>query len=366
MLVNITRVFTCLIIFGWATPQLGYTQVRIVLKPSQWKVDAPSFYIQEVVDGRKDPQNIGYTKNGLDEKVAIKLSPDLSKAIQVFVNQSLVKNPEAAPITLQVLYLKLKEEQTSTSEVTARAEIKLAFYEKEATRLKRIYVIEHYEDEVFPTSGKSRILDAQEKRIRGLLEHCLTKFGEERETERLKTEYVDPKVLDKPSTIDQLEITKGKSLGHWHNLITFKRSMGHHTQGWQVSYIGFSNREEIIVPFIFSLGQSQTKEATIRGSEYRVVDAYTFSFGSQVYIQLLPNFYANVTLNIPIGIEMLRDRQEKRSQNFLIGIGSKQGLMYIPKSSLGLVLGGGVYQRLQTSRMFSTDWGFELSIGIKF
>ena len=366
MLVNITRVLAYLIAFWLVVPQLGYTQVHITLKPSQWKVDAPSFYIQEVIDSRKDQQNIGYTKNGLDEKVAIKLTPNVPKSIQIFTNQSLVKNAQARPIILQILYLKVKEEQTSASEITARAGIKLTFYEKKPNKLKRLYTIEHYADEVYPTSGKSNILASQEKRIRGLLEYCLTKFEEESQAKRLNAEEIDPKVLSKPSTIDELQITKDKPLGHWHNLITFKRSMGHHTQGWQVSYIGFSNRKEIIVPFIFSLGQSQTKEATTRRSEYRVVDAYTFSFGSQVYIQLLPNFYANVSLNVPVGIELLRDRQEKKSQNFLIGIGSTQGLMYIPKSALGLVLGGSVYQRLQTSRIFSTDWGFELSIGIKF
>ncbi|OJJ19172.1 hypothetical protein BKI52_20380 [marine bacterium AO1-C] len=355
-----------IIIGGLLAVQQVQAQVQIALKPVKYEMVSPSFYIQEVVDGRKDKQSIGYIKDHLDEKVTVKLSPNVPQAIQGFVNQSLAKTSDATPIILRVLYLQVKEEQTSTSEVTARGEIKLVFYEQASDKLKQVYVIEHYEDQVFATSAKPAMKDVHERSIRSLLEHCLKRFAEEKQTKRLTSKEVSPQVLNEASTIDQLSITKDKPLGHWHNLITFKRSMGHHTQGWQVSYIGFSNREEIIVPFVFSLGQSQIKEATTRGSEYRVIDTYTLSFGSQLYIKLFSNLYANVTLNIPVGLEVLRDRQEKKSQNFLIGIGSKQGLMYIPKSSLGLVFGGGVFQRLQTSRIFSTDWGFELEIGIKF
>lgn len=366
MLVSIKRILAYLVVFWLAFLQFGYAQVHITLQPSQAKVELPSFYIQKVVDSRKDKQSIGYTKNGLDEKVVIQLKPSVFKAIQKFVNQTLVYKPQATPIILQVLYLQVKEEQTSTSEITARGEIKLVFYKKESAGLKKIYAIEHYQDKVFAVSSQSEIIGTHEKRIRSLLEYCLAKFSEAIQAQRLTSEYVDFQVLSKPSTVDKLTITKDKPLGHWHNLVTFKRSMGHHTQGWQVSYIGFSDREEVIVPFIFSLGQSQIKDATTRGSEYRVIDAYTLSFGTQLYVKLIPNVYANVTLNIPVGLEILRDRQEKRSQNFLIGIGSKQGLMYIPRSPLGLVLGASVYQRLQTSRIYNTDWGFELEIGIKF
>ncbi|WP_045113688.1 hypothetical protein [Microscilla marina] len=355
------------IVISWLmVVQFATAQVQITLKPAQFYIASPSFYIKKVVDSRKDKQSIGYTKDVLDEKVAIKLNPEVPKAIQIFVNQSLVPTPQATPIILQVLYLQVKEEQTSNSEITARAEIKLAFYEKEQGKLKKNFSIEHYEDQVFATSAQSRIAGSQEKRIRNLLEHCLKKFAEERKAKRLTAEYVPPKVLSEPSAVHGLAITKNKPLGQWHNLLTFKRSAGLHTQGWRVSYVGFSDREEITVPFMFSLGQSQVKETTINGAEYRVIDAYTFGFGTQVYIKLFSNLYANVALNVPVGLEVLRDRQEKRSHNFLIGVGSKQGLMYIPKSSLGIVVGGSIFQQLQTSRVFSTNWGFELEIGIKF
>lgn len=362
--------------------QLGYAQVQISLEPARFEITSPSFYIKEVIDSRKDKQNIGYTKDDLDEKVAITLKSGVPKAMQEFVSQSLVQTPQATPIILQVFYLQVKEEQTSSSEITARAEIKLVFYEKEqvskypgkhgtvsrsvGAKLKKIYSIEHYEDKVFAASAQADIVGSQEKRIRSLLEYCLKKFAEERQANRLTSEYVSSKVLGKLSTEKGLAITKNKPLGQWHNLLTFKRSAGLHTQGWQVSYIGFSNRDEIIVPFVFSLGQSQIRDATIKGAEYRVIDAYTLSFGSQAYIKLFSNLYANVTLNVPVGLEILRNRQEEKSQSFLIGIGSKQGLMYVPKSSLGIVLGGNVFQQLQTSRVFRTNWGFELEIGIKF
>lgn len=346
--------------------QFGYAQVQISLKPIKFDLSSASFYIQEVVDSRKDQQNIGYTKDALEEKVAIRLEPTLPKAIQTFINQSLVPTPKASPVILQILYLQVKEEQTTHEQITARAEVKLAFYEKEHTKLKKIYSIEHYKDDVFATSAQASIAGSQEQRIRHLLEHCLRKFAEARKAQQLTTQYVSPQVLSEPSTIDQLNITKNKPLGQWHHVITYKKKLGHHTQGWQVSYIGFSDREEITVPFMFSLGQSQVREATIKGAEYRVIDAYTMSLGGQVYIKLFSDLYANMTLSVPVGLEVLRDRQEKSSQNFLIGIGSKQGLMYIPKSSLGVVLGASVFQQAQTSRLFRTNWGFELEIGIKF
>ena len=203
-----------LVIGGLLVVQWGHAQTQITLKPVKFEINSPSFYIQEVIDGRKNKQNIGYTKNNLDEKIAVELTPEAPKAIQTFVNQSLVQTSQTKPVLLQILYLQVKEAQTSTSEVTARAEIKLAFYEKEQSKLKRIYTTEHYEDEVFAISRKAEIAGTHERRIRSLLEHCLVKFAEEKQAKRLVPEYLDPKMLHEPSGVDELVITKDKPLGH--------------------------------------------------------------------------------------------------------------------------------------------------------
>lgn len=345
----------------------GFSQVEITLQKQPFEVGSRTFYISKVIDSRKQKENIGYTKNSLDEKVAIRLVSGITTAIQSFIDHSLSPKAGFTPVIMQIHYLKVKEEQSSVAEITTRGEIKLVFYEQDEDGLKQVYSIEHYEDEVFKEARQTDILNAQAKRVRHLLEHCLKNFAEQRRRQKTTAKYVNSEVLHKPSTVETLTITQNKPLGKWHNLLMYERIWGHHTQGWRVSYVGFSDRNpDFIIPFTLSFGRSQTKEATNKNSEYQAVDNFTLNFGLQFYTKLFAGFYADLALQVPIGVEKLKDRQNKTSNNFLLGVRAYQGLMFIPNTPLGITFGAGIFQRAQTSKIYRTNWGFELKMGIKF
>lgn len=347
--------------------QTGFSQVEIILQKQSFEVGSRTFYISKVIDSRKQKDNIGYTKNNLDEKVAIRLVSGTTTAIQSFIDHSLSPKTGHAPVIMQVHYLKVKEEQSSVAEITTRGEIKLVFYEQDKAGLKQVYAIEHYEDEVFEEARQTDILNAQAKKVQRLLEHCLKSFAEERRIQKTTVKYVNPEVLRKPSDIETLTITEKKPLGKWHNLLMYERIWGHHTEGWRVSYVGFSDQNpDFIIPFTFSFGRSQTKEATNKNSEYQAVDDFTFDFGVQFYTKLFVGLYADLALQVPIGLEKLKDRQNKTSNNFLLGAKAYQGIMFIPNTSLGITFGAGIFQRVQTSKIYRTNWGGELKMGIKF
>jgi hypothetical protein len=76
--------------------------------------------------------------------------------------------------------------------------------------------------------------------------------------------------------------------------------------------------------------------------------------------------YADVGVSVPIGMEILRDLNNKKSNNFLIGIGANQGVKIIPWQDFGIVIGAGLFQRFETSKVHNMNVGFELELGINF
>jgi len=355
------------IILLFLTVQRGFTQKQITLKDSSFKIEANNFYIKKVIDSRKNKNDIGYTKNDDGDKIIITLNPQTPIALQQFIDQSLQKNTSFTPVIMQVLYLKVEEERSGIFDITARAGIKLAFYEEDQKGLKKICTVEHHADKIFDEDDQANIIHFQEKKIRSLVIHCLKIFAKKRQVNSTSIVYVDPQALNQITSDEELIITKAKPLGKWNNLITFRQIYTRHQEGIKVSYVGFSDRyQKIIKPFIFSFNKYKTKPEVIQNSEYESVDSYVMSVGFKFYIRLFSEFFAAVDLQAPLGVEVLQDKQNQKQSNFLYGATSRQGIMYIPKTSWGLTFGAGFFQQWQNSKLYNTDWGFEFEIGIKF
>ncbi|MCF6348516.1 MAG: hypothetical protein L3J20_09490 [Flavobacteriaceae bacterium] len=357
---------TVMLLLGLVFCANSIAQTQIQLSSESFQIDNRNFYISEVVDGRKNKTNIGYTRNWSDKKTDITLEPNMVTAIQNFANLSLPHDLNLTPIILKILYLNVKEERISISKKTARAEIKLEFYKEDALGVKKLFEIEHYEDHNFGDFSAEEISDIYEKRIRSVLRHCFNEFSQKEWQNEKSNTYVNRQTLTNPSEFEKLSITERDPLLKWINIISYKRMNSKHTEGWGVSYIGFSENKKLILPFIYSFDRYRIKPESLKNSNYRSANYFTPSFGTEFYYKLFPRVYTNISFQIPVGIERLRDNNGKKSNNFIIGIASSQGLLFIPKSDFGLVLGAGIYQKAHTSKIFKTNFGIELTGGIKF
>lgn len=343
-----------------------FSQTNIELRTVPFEIQHQNFYIESVFDDRP-VKHLGIVKDISGNELSFRLKDGASVAIKKFMDVVLEKSEEKMPITIRIKTLEIKQVQTSIDEITARVYIRLAFFNEDVLTEGELFNINHNEDQNFSLSNSKEIVETHEKRIRSALEYCLQSFVNA------------PNVIAKGITIGNTENTKlhfSKSrssmetnvpLGRWFNLLTFKRTWGKHHHGWEVGYTGFADSDKnFIVPFEISYGQSSAKTDLLRERGYSSIDTYALGGGFNGLIKMTPGIYVDVGLHIPMGIEVLRDLEHKKSHNFLVGIGANQGVKIIPWEEFGIVIGAGIFQQLQTSKVYKRNFGFELELGINF
>ncbi len=344
---------------------IGFSQTTIGLKTVPLEIQGQKFYIEKVFDDRQE-QHLGVVKDRSGKQLNLQLEDGASVAVKKFMDVALYKMNDRVPIHIRIKALEIQQVQTSIDEITARVYIKLSFFSKGGLSEGELFSIGHYEDQVFPLSNSTKIYETHEKRIRAALEYCIRGFINSQNTDTDSTLE-----KNKGSTVD---FSTGKSLlepyaplGKWFNLVTFKRVFDKNNEGWEISYIGFADSEkDFIVPFEISYSQFRAKSDIVRNRGYSSVNSFAFGLGFNGYIKIIPGVYADIGLNIPIGMEVLRDLENKKSNNFLIGIGANQGIKIIPWEEFGIVIGAGIFQLLQTSKVYKRNFGFELELGINF
>jgi len=335
-----------------------FSQTVIDLKTAPFEIKNQNFYVGNVFDDRQE----NYL--GVIEGDKLHFEKGTDTTIKKFMDTILPNTNDRTPITIRINNLKIEQAQTSIKERTARVYIELSFH---AENGEELYKVVHYENRVFPLSDLTEINETHERRVRAALEYCLWSFINYQKANTLNN-------LSKNRHTDKVDSTLGKSnfqtyapLGKWFNMLTFTKITDKYNEGWNVAYTGFLDSEsDFIIPFTVAYGQSIGKTDLVRERGYRSVNAYALGFGFNGFIKIIPGLYADLGLNVPVGMEVLGDLADRRSTNFLIGLGSHQGVKIIPWKDFGIVIGAGFFQRWQTSKIEKRNVGFELELGINF
>ncbi|WP_296311640.1 hypothetical protein [Winogradskyella sp. UBA3174] len=341
----------------------SFSQTTIDLKLVPFEITNQNFYIDNVIDNRQE-LHLGVIENNSNKKVKLRFENGTATTIKNFMDAALPKSGETVPITLKVNQLKIEEAQTSIDKRTARVYVEFSFY---AANGEELYKVVHYEDEVFPVSSLTEIYETHEQRIRAALEYCLWSFIDAQKAN------TSPKLLKDAIPDDAISSKKASAietyvpLGKWFNMLTFKRVTDKYNEGWNVSYTGFSDHDkDLIIPFVIGYGQSRAKSDIVQERGFSSVDSYALGFGFNGYLKITPGVYFDLGLNVPIGVEVLRDLEDKKSTNFLIGLRANQGVKIIPWKDYGIVIGAGLFQQWQTSKVINRNFGFQLELGINF
>lgn len=345
-----------------ATKNLG-AQETVVLKTVPFEIASPNFYIAEVIDDRAE-KYLTQIKNEEGTKVPMTLYPNLTVALDTFMTATIAKVKSNDPIVVKVKSLKIQESRINETEVMARADIHLVFYEKNGHQLKERYQISHSEDEIFEAplllfSKNEEVSATHEKRIRAAIEYCILAFvaNQNEPQEAFHFDHVDAKVFS------------DRSLNKWYNIISYRQILtSTYHKGWALGYTGFLDSDKgFIVPYELNFEQYVVKGdfAAEQGFEY--VDSYVLRPGLFGYKKIVPGIYGAVGIHLPVGIEaakMLDNEEEK--YRFLIGIGASQGVKIIPWKRNGIVFGIEFFQQIQNSEIYTRDIGLEFSIGVNF
>jgi hypothetical protein len=340
-----------------------FSQTTIDLKIVPFEIENPSFYIEKVVDNRQE-NHLGIIANNFNKKVQLRFENDAATTIKRFLDSALPETSDRLAITLVLKNLKVEEAQTSIDKRTARVYVELYFY---AENREELYKVVRYEDQVFPESDITEIYKTHEQRIRAALEYCLRSFINFQKTssthDLAKVDMVDTTALYPEKAAFENYVPLGK----WFDMLTIKRMTDTYNDTWNISYTGFSDQETgFIIPFVIGYSQTRAKSDIIQERGYSSVDSYALGFGFNGFIKITSGLYVDLGINVPIGMELLRNLENKKSSNFLIGLSTHQGIKIIPWQDSGIVFGAGVFQRWQTSKVINRNFGFALELGINF
>jgi hypothetical protein len=325
-----------------------------------------NIHIEQVYDER-EKKSLGEIESLAGEKTQLYLTGGAEQAIQGFMNVSLPKSDTSTPVFINIKSLEIQQAQTGVEELTARVYVRLIFFIKRTNQEIQLLEIGHYEDQLFSFSNTLHLHETHEQRIRAALEYCVISLMNEpsipNTLQELNSGKRAPPLVNHKITL----LEQKPSLTKWFNLLTFKKSYSQYYEGWEVSYTGFADSDkDFIIPFEFSYGQSKTKSGLVKKEGYSSIDTYVFGAGANGYVKLASGVYLDLGVSVPIGAEILKDLNNKQSENFIIGIGASQGVKIIPWKDFGLVFGASVFEQVQSSKVFKKDFGVEFEIGVNF
>lgn len=159
-----------------------------------------------------------------------------------------------------------------------------------------------------------------------------------------------------------------KETNKWINLITYSPRYGLHANGWSAQYLGYNlrNTSRWIIPMLFGVERFTIHTDYFSQFDYRSVNMSYFLAGLSPFYKLDDNFFLNLSANIVFGEEELTNFNGIKSSNTFWGFSPSQGIYFIPKSKVGIILGLSVYEKLLSSEVYKNDIGIKLEIGIKF
>ena len=155
---------------------------------------------------------------------------------------------------------------------------------------------------------------------------------------------------------------------NWNNIISVSKMEGTHTSGLQFSYLKNTNYwwNDWLIPLSFSFQTKEIQEETFLESPYLSVTKTQGTLGFSGYKPLAPQWLLNVEVGVILGNEILVDLFNRRDERFVFGLGSSQGVMFVPSSQWGIVLQAGIYEDIVNSKLYTFDVGVHIGAGFRF
>lgn len=159
-----------------------------------------------------------------------------------------------------------------------------------------------------------------------------------------------------------------KEVHEWVNLLTYSQKFGVNSNGWAVQYYGYNliSTAKWSFPIKIGIEAFELSEEYFSESNYMSASMSYFQAGLSPFYKLSDQFFLNLGINLVYGEEELVNMSGRESSNTFFGVSPSQGIYFIPKSKIGITIGLGVYEKLLSSKVYKSDVGVKLEVGIKF
>lgn len=340
-----------------------------MLKNSLIRLPKQEFFLQSVIDGRGNNENIGFVMKGaFNKRVDADLFGGLEKSFGEFYTYALTKDTLKTPIIMRVVFLYISEKNNGTNE-TGKAEIKVEFYKVEGNRLGKVYETEAIAEE----TGED-VTAGHERRLRKVLETIILSFNNS-DWATVDPEYVEAeRILARRSAILGNELNPEEY--HWISLVMTNAAFGSNAEGWGGSYMGFSTkpRRGWFIPVVVGLDRITVDPSLFVRAGFDEKANIKFNYGkvgSGVIRRLGEEFHFLFGLNVMGGPEELtrinlNDNTSTISTSFIVGGEASQSFYFISRGRVGFFLGAGLYERYFSSQVYKADIGLRIEAGVKF
>lgn len=166
------------------------------------------------------------------------------------------------------------------------------------------------------------------------------------------------------------QLVPTKKYHYWKKLVLVTKSIGINSEGIKVHVYNNKNRKKLasewIFPWALGFEQSEINKDLFAKSDYISYSSIYASIGRNGFKHFRNDIYFNGMVSVGLGNEKLTDYNNQKKDQFLIGLEASQGLLYIPQSDFGWVLGLGIFEKVYTSKIYNFDIGIQLTAGITF
>lgn len=159
-----------------------------------------------------------------------------------------------------------------------------------------------------------------------------------------------------------------KETQKWVNLLTYSQRFGVNAQGWSVQYYGYNfvSTAKWFVPIVFGFESFDLDPGYFSRSGYNYLDISYLGAGISPFYKINDLLFLNLGVQLLYGEEELQDARGSVDSRSIFGITPSQGIYFIPKSGVGIMVGVSVYEKLLSSKVYKSDLGLKFELGIKF
>jgi hypothetical protein len=341
---------------------------QIVLKSGLIRLPQQEFFIESVVDGRGNRDDIGFVMKGaFNKKVKAELKGGLEPTLNDFFRYALTHDSTKTPIIVRIVFIQISEKLNGTNE-TGVAEIKVEFYKRKGEELTKVFEAEtsYEETGLDVTSG-------HERRLRKVLENIMFSFNNS------NWQQAPEAYVSQESIVSRRTDIIGNSLNpeetQWISLIMANSAFGTNAEGWGGSYLGFSTKQKNgwLIPISLAVDRIAVDPSLFIRANYYDKAQLRFTYGKVgggLIRKLGEDFHFLFGVSAIGGPEELTrnnlDGTTTISSGFSFGGEASQSFYFISRGKVGFFLGAGVYERFLTSKVYKTDIGLKIEAGIKF
>ena len=155
---------------------------------------------------------------------------------------------------------------------------------------------------------------------------------------------------------------------HQTKLLTFSYLIGSYSEGDALTYYHFSKKDfkGWYFPYSLSLQNVSVKAGNISTFSFVNSSPNFFVPGISAMRNISDNFWINLGVQIPMSAENVTDPYGKLLTHGIIGIAPVQEIFLIPRTTYGLIIGVGVFERFTNAYKYQNDVGLRVELGLKF